>query len=251
MTRPVVLALCTAALALAGTASTAGAQCPAVAPLDALSTAPAAVVGTVTSVRDVPDPGPGGADDLRRVFTLSVEKAIKGEVGATAEINAGHVQLDGTAVVSSESLHPSVGQRLGLVLGGAAPEWESSACDSFDPDALLRAAVALAAQERCRAPRLTSVKIRWHPRSVRVDALAYDPDGRPRALDVAFGSIVASGGMQARGRHSARATVIIVRHAGVRRLTVTVVSTPLSVCGGGDQRSRSVISRAPRRVSSG
>lgn len=104
-------------------------SCGGQSPADAVAGGDAAFVGTYLG-RTEPPPAPMVKSSDLVVNHFSVERAIKGDVAGSVDVNAA---FSG----ASCGLELAVGQRTGLVMRHAGDDWESNLCLQIDPEALL------------------------------------------------------------------------------------------------------------------
>jgi hypothetical protein len=148
-------------------------------PRDALAAADGAFIGSLVSV------GPADEQELA-IYTFDVEKVVKGDIGATIDIQAG--ASDGNCAFSVQA-----GDRIGLFASHYEGQWASGLCSQILPTGLLGAAAPLPPPDGSGPARyVVGVNIGRH-RLMALDArgwtLAYGfGDGYAIDVDVCPGS---------------------------------------------------------------
>jgi hypothetical protein len=153
-------------------------------------------------------------------WVFAVDERIKGDLGATVAVARG--------AITSVSLTPEPGRRVGLLLQGSAEAgWTSNSCLQLSP-AQLRAAAA-DPDARCLQPRIRSVRFRLPG---RVDVALGGLDDPATTVMVRWGDGTTS---TARVRRSALRRTVVLRHAyrrhGRHRVRVSVAARPTLACG--------------------
>jgi hypothetical protein len=174
----------------------------------ALAQAEGAFVGRLESRRDT---------DRQAVLTFSVERALKGPIGATIDVRTA---ANGAAC----GIEVPVGTRVGLVLDRRGGSWRGSLCWQSDPEELLAAALPLPPPSG-RGP--VALVLGGEFGDVRL--LALDARGRTLAYGRGGGrtglvSVCPGGGLLAELAYTGPRTVLVVRRTSnlrvVRRQSV-------------------------------
>ncbi len=128
MTRIALLfSLLAATLVVAGEAF--ACSCAVSDPRDTLESSDGAFIGTILDRRDEPE-------TYEAVLTLSVEQAVKGELGSTVEVR--------TAITGAAcGIESSIGDRVALFLVREGSAWTTNLCLQTFPDVMLEAAEPL------------------------------------------------------------------------------------------------------------
>jgi hypothetical protein len=205
--RLLLLIAATAAATCVLEAPVASASCVPPRPAPLLRDADAAFVGRLVETQ--PD---------RWIF--AVDERVKGDLGATVAVTRG--------AITSVSLTPEPGRRVGLLLQGSAEAgWTSNSCVQLSP-AQLRAAAA-DPDAPCLQPRIRSVRFRLPG---RVDVALGGLDDSSTNVMVRWGDGTTS---TARVRRGARRRTVVLRHAyrrhGRHRVRVSVAARPPLACG--------------------
>jgi hypothetical protein len=153
-------------------------------------------------------------------WIFAVDERVKGDLGATVAVTRG--------AITSVSLTPEPGRRVGLLLQGSAEAgWTSNSCVQLSP-AQLRAAAA-DPDAPCLQPRIRSVRFRLPG---RVDVALGGLDDSSTNVMVRWGDGTTSTRRVGRG---ARRRTVVVRHAyrkrGTHRVRVSVAARPALACG--------------------
>lgn len=153
-------------------------------------------------------------------WIFAVDERVKGDLGATVAVVRGGI--------TSVSLTPEPGRRVGLLLQGSAETgWTSNSCLQLSP-AQLRAAAA-DPDARCLQPRIRLVRFRLPG---RVDVALGGLDDPSTSVMVRWGDGTAS---TARVGKGALRRTVVLRHAyerhGRHRVRVSVAARPALACG--------------------
>ena len=164
------------------------------------------------------------------VLEFAVDESLKGDLGERVEVRD-------EAPLTSVSLRPEVGRRIGLVMRRDQAGYHATDCDRADPDELRAAAQP---SRTCGKPRVASLTVvRRTRRRVWLRAVLSDSDGRLSGIDIDWGDGRKEKALLSRG-DSTRRTVRLehrYRRAGRRRIRFVAESAPAEGCSTRVERS--------------